>query len=117
MRQPGEAIGQPGGWGERTNYSNSLLRDRSCTKRTKMSVYTADEAGVRLWFADRGLSEVADNLSGFGWQLSTFTKLFALESGGDELETKGEDLDDDDFIIVRTTLPAQPAMQPCTLLA
>ena len=82
-----------------------------------MSVYTADEAGVRLWFADRGLSEVADNLSGFGWQLSTFTKLFALESGGDELETKGEDLDDD-FIIVRTHYPpTPPPMQPCTLLA
>ena len=73
-----------------------------------MSIYTADEAGVRLWFADRGLSEVADNLSGFGWQLSTFTKLFALESGGDELETKGEDLDDD-FIMVRTTLPPNAA--------
>ena len=74
-----------------------------------MSIYTADEAGVRLWFADRGLSEVADNLSGFGWQLSTFTKLFALDKGVEELETKAVDIEiDDDFIIVRT-LPRNPA--------
>ena len=138
-----------------------------------MSVYTPDEAGARLWFADRDLSEVADDLKGFGWQLSTFTKLFALDAqsggdataqevrervrsleaslaetserlnateaaraaavaeaeagrqreadlaarvrelkGGEELETKGEEVDDD-FIMVRTTLPAKR----CTLLA
>ena len=136
-----------------------------------MSVYTPDEAGARLWFADRDLSEVADDLKGFGWKLTTFTKLFALDAqsgdatapearervrsleaslaetserlnaieaaraaavaeaeagrqreadlaarvrelkGGEELETKGEEVDD--FIMVRTTLPAKR----CTLLA
>ena len=77
-----------------------------------MSVYTPDEAGAKRWFVERGLSEVADDLKGFGWQLSTFTKLFALDKGVEELETKGEEVDDD-FIMVRTTLPAKR----CTLLA
>ena len=56
------------------------------------SVYPPDEAGARLWFADNGLSGVADNF------VATFTQLFAREGG--DLETKAVDIEvDDDFIM------------------